>query len=164
MNQPVRGARQFPPCGRSIACHSFGRAQQDASSPSRPAVASIRAVIMPSPPLLPRPHNTVTRCALGNCSRASPQPQPTPRASNSATAHQTALWSRDRRLAFPQPTALACHLCYSGNRRTEPPQSFMHKGVLYGQRRKASTSNIATSIFDLQALARQISAECRYLC
>ena len=45
--------------------------------PARPAAASSRpvrhrassrAAIMPSPPLLPRPHSTVTRCACGNCS------------------------------------------------------------------------------------------------
>ena len=38
---------------------------------SSPASASSRAVIMPSPPLLPRPHSTVTRRACGNCSRAN---------------------------------------------------------------------------------------------
>jgi len=37
---------------------------------SRPSEINPRAAIMPSPPLLPRPHSTVIRRARGNCSRA----------------------------------------------------------------------------------------------
>ena len=66
---PHRVGQLAPGHGR-IALQSFRRAEQQRGHLEARLRTSSRAAIMPSPPLLPRPHSTVTRCARGNCSRA----------------------------------------------------------------------------------------------
>ena len=71
VNLAPRRMGEFAPRDGGVALELFRRAQQQRGH-LESGFSSSRAAIMPSPPLLPVPQSTVTRCANGNCSRAKP--------------------------------------------------------------------------------------------